>query len=111
MWSTKIGHLVAKRNSDIRTAGNRGLQYWGPILKEKGWNQLKGTITIWLSGDPPAILKAKAVRFLTPFIVVTRVCTGKYEFVASYRSRRGRLGQTATAGDLRHARTGSQGEP
>jgi len=55
MWKSSLGPLIAKKGADIRTAGDRGTNYWVPLLRSKGWDATQ-FLTVWVSGKVPAKL-------------------------------------------------------
>ena len=55
MWKSSLGPLIAKKGADIRTAGDRGTNYWVPLLRSKGWDTTQ-FLTVWVSGKVPAKL-------------------------------------------------------
>jgi hypothetical protein len=55
-WDTSLGQLLAQKGADIRTAGQRGLKYWVPLLQSKGWDKTQ-YITVWLDGEVPQALE------------------------------------------------------
>ena len=69
-WDTSLGQLLARKGADIRTAGERGLKYWVPLLQSKGWDKTQ-YITVWLDGEVPPKLREPSPITLVDTDVLT----------------------------------------